>query len=103
MPSWLPSLSFLNRNKDPMATKTETPATTESTKTDKTCKIQGQKAQLSAASACEQEQTSCPEQVCCEKIRERAYYKWEQAGYPEGDGSNFWLEAEAELQAETAK
>jgi hypothetical protein len=87
-----------------MATKTETPATiTEPNKTQ-TCKVPTQKAQLSAsASACEQNSEQCPEQVCCEKIRERAYYKWEQAGYPEGDGANFWLEAEAELQAETAE
>ena len=30
-------------------------------------------------------------------IRELAYAKWEKAGWPAGDGINFWLEAEAEL------
>ena len=30
-------------------------------------------------------------------IREIAYSKWEQAGWPIGDGMNFWLEAEQEL------
>jgi hypothetical protein len=29
-------------------------------------------------------------------IREAAYYKWEQAGRPIGDGVRFWLEAEQE-------
>jgi hypothetical protein len=31
------------------------------------------------------------------KIRELAYQKWELAGYPQGDGINFWLEAEKEV------
>ena len=31
-----------------------------------------------------------------EKIREAAYYKWEVAGCPCGDGVEFWLQAEAE-------
>lgn len=60
-------------------------------------RVTEKRAQLSAT--CESEITT-ETQICCEKIRERAYYKWEQAGYPEGDGSNFWLEAEAELRAE---
>lgn len=32
-------------------------------------------------------------------IRELAYSKWEAAGFPEGDGFDFWLEAERELKA----
>ena len=32
-----------------------------------------------------------------EQIRQRAYQLWEEAGWPEGDGQNFWLQAEAEL------
>jgi hypothetical protein len=32
-----------------------------------------------------------------ETIREIAYYKWQAAGCPCGDGVEFWLEAEAEL------
>jgi hypothetical protein len=31
-------------------------------------------------------------------IRELAYFKWESAGFPEGDGFEFWLEAERELK-----
>jgi hypothetical protein len=83
-----------------MATKMET--ATEAQKTQ-TCKVQsGQKAELSASASCDRETSvDCPEQVCCEKVREQAYYKWEQAGYPSGDGVNFWLEAEAEVQALT--
>ncbi|MBS0266872.1 MAG: DUF2934 domain-containing protein [Planctomycetes bacterium] len=30
-------------------------------------------------------------------IRHRAYYKWEAAGKPAGDGVDFWLAAEQEL------
>jgi hypothetical protein len=32
-------------------------------------------------------------------VRELAYFKWEAAGFPEGDGFDFWLEAERELRA----
>ena len=32
-----------------------------------------------------------------EAIRTRAYALWEAAGYPEGDGVEFWLRAEQEL------
>ncbi len=35
-----------------------------------------------------------------EKIQRLAYDKWEKAGYPEGDGVDFWLEAENEVNAE---
>jgi len=31
-----------------------------------------------------------------QRIRDVAYFKWEQAGRPEGDGSVFWKEAERE-------
>jgi hypothetical protein len=32
-----------------------------------------------------------------QKTRELAYLKWEEAGCPESDGVQFWLDAEAEL------
>lgn len=32
------------------------------------------------------------------QISERAYYLWEKAGRPEGDGQEFWLAAEKELR-----
>lgn len=32
-------------------------------------------------------------------IRELAYFKWEAAGFPAGDGCDFWLEAEREVKA----
>lgn len=32
-----------------------------------------------------------------ERIRERAYHCWEEAGCPVGDGVEFWLKAEAEI------
>ena len=35
--------------------------------------------------------------VCPDDIRLRAYRKWENAGKPNGDGIQFWLEAEKEL------
>lgn len=30
-------------------------------------------------------------------VREKAYLLWEEAGYPEGDGVEFWVRAEREL------
>jgi hypothetical protein len=100
---WLTSI--FNRRTDEMpTTTTKEKETCEATAT--VCRNQPKgKSQLSAT--CETGETTtegqCPAQVCCEKVRERAYYKWEQAGYPSGDGVNFWLEAESELQAETAE
>lgn len=32
-----------------------------------------------------------------QKIRLRAYKKWEDAGCPQSDGVSFWLEAESEI------
>ncbi|WP_145100797.1 DUF2934 domain-containing protein [Anatilimnocola aggregata] len=37
-----------------------------------------------------------------ETIRARAHSKWESAGCPAGDGVEFWLEAEREVNAELA-
>jgi len=42
------------------------------------------------------------EQSCDEfdmAIRELAHQKWEAAGFPAGDGFDFWLEAEREVKA----
>ena len=44
---------------------------------------------------------SCP--AGDEAIRELAYRKWEAAGCPAGDGFDFWLEAEQEVNAERAE
>lgn len=40
-----------------------------------------------------------PIETCSDKqkVRELAYKKWQQAGEPNGDGVNFWLDAEKEL------
>jgi hypothetical protein len=35
-----------------------------------------------------------------EAIRARAYQLWEAAGRPDGEGVEFWLEAERELAAQ---
>lgn len=32
-----------------------------------------------------------------DSIREKAYALWEEAGRPEGDGVEFWIEAERQL------
>ena len=32
-----------------------------------------------------------------ERIRELAYYLWEEAGRPDCDGSSFWIEAEKQF------
>ncbi|MCA9062319.1 MAG: DUF2934 domain-containing protein [Planctomycetaceae bacterium] len=37
--------------------------------------------------------------ACEDAIRALAYEKWETAGCPTGDGFDFWLEAERELNA----
>ena len=34
-----------------------------------------------------------------EAVRARAYFLWDQAGRPDGDGSEFWHRAEKELTA----
>lgn len=41
----------------------------------------------------------CPSDEFNMAIRELAYYKWEAAGFPAGDGLNFWLEAEREINS----
>ena len=43
-----------------------------------------------------------PVQNVDDAIRLAAYYKWEQAGRPCGDGVHFWLEAEREFRAAEA-
>lgn len=48
-----------------------------------------------------EEQPCSSPAACCETIREAAYYKWEAAGCPCGDGTEFWLQAEAELAAKS--
>ncbi|MBY0461298.1 MAG: DUF2934 domain-containing protein [Gemmataceae bacterium] len=35
-----------------------------------------------------------------EQVRARAYFLWEQAGRPDGDGAEFWVRAEQELAAQ---
>lgn len=37
------------------------------------------------------------------KIGIEAYYLWEKAGYPDGDGGNFWFEAEKIVLASLKK
>lgn len=46
----------------------------------------------------------CGDTTCClvEKVRERAYQLWQQAGEPDTDGSEFWFDAEAELAEQFA-
>jgi len=37
--------------------------------------------------------------TCCQTaVRELAYSKWEGAGRPDGDGVEYWVEAEKEVQ-----
>jgi Protein of unknown function (DUF2934) len=36
-----------------------------------------------------------------EQVRQLAYLKWEAAGRPDGDGIDYWLEAEQELRKTT--
>lgn len=41
----------------------------------------------------------CDKGLCEHAVRELAYHKWEEAGRPDGDGVEFWLDAESELKA----
>jgi len=41
-----------------------------------------------------------PVNACEEAIRAHAHRKWEAAGCPAGDGFDFWLEAEQEVNVE---
>jgi len=52
-----------------------------------------------AASASNQQ----PTDVCEEAIRTLAHEKWELAGCPAGDGVEFWLDAEQEVNQERSK
>lgn len=36
--------------------------------------------------------------LATDDVRQLAYRKWEEAGRPDGDGAEFWLEAERELK-----
>lgn len=40
----------------------------------------------------------CDQQNHEQAVRELAYHLWERAGRPEGDGSNFWHEAELQFK-----
>ena len=39
-----------------------------------------------------------PSAVSPDEVRTRAYFLWEAAGCPQGDGVRFWLAAERELR-----
>lgn len=41
--------------------------------------------------------------ICQDSVRERAYFIWENAGHPTGDGANFWLLAEEQIREEEKK
>lgn len=45
---------------------------------------------------------SHPAAVDDEQVRARAYLLWQQAGQPDGDGTEFWLRAEQELKSRGA-
>lgn len=64
--------------------------------TKSSCSSLGQVEQLSAEGA----EVCCGSNLCQDAVRERAYLLWEQAGYPSGDGTDFWYAAEQELFAE---
>jgi len=68
-------------------------------KDSKTCCNSNTTAQLDASS-----EISATSGGCCSMssskediIRERAYFLWEEAGRPEGDGIDFWIEAEKQF------
>ena len=72
------------------ATASQTQTQTQKTKTCNT-PYEGVE-QLSATSCCEGTGTCANDSQ--ENVRQLAYSLWEKAGSPEGDGVNFWVDAE---------
>jgi hypothetical protein len=70
------------------------------TQTQKTCPVQGSVEQLSATSESCGSTGCCEATLCQEAVQMRAYFLWDKAGRPEGDGVDFWITAEQELSAE---
>ena len=54
--------------------------------------------QLTAASPARPAVVVPPPAPSEDEIRALAYRKWDEAGRPEGDGSDFWFAAEHELR-----
>lgn len=73
-------------------------ATKETTEKKEQCNFGGSISTLSAETTFE---NTCSESTCEEQIeneiRVLAYLLWEQAGKPEGDGVDYWLQAENEI------
>lgn len=76
-------------------------ATTKQAASQKTSKskefTQAPSEQLSASTG----ESFETEGKCESAIREKAYLLWEAAGYPAGDGVDFWIQAEQALSAES--
>jgi len=86
------------KEEDPMAATATNQTQTQTQQ--KTCPVQGAVEQLSATSeTCQSNENT----LCQDSVRERAYLLWEKAGYPIGDGVDFWITAEQELLADTAE
>jgi len=85
-----------------MATATVPTSTTAPAIQSCSSKVAGPVGELSVGGEvpCCEHTTHEGQSVCEDQIRERAYLKWEAAGYPEGDGVEFWLSAEQELLSE---
>jgi hypothetical protein len=57
--------------------------------------------ELTSAECNESQECSSPaSEICEEDVRTRAYLKWEAAGRPDGDGLDFWVDAEREILGE---
>lgn len=78
-----------------MSSATKTQGTATSVGTSPGAVKGKQKGDLSATGCCHEAHQG--QSVCEDKVRERAYLKWEAAGCPCSDGVSFWLEAESEL------
>lgn len=79
----------------PLATPVAAKRTTSRSKPARTSKpavIDDSRLELQVSAVVAAEAT-----VPADEIRLCAYYKWEAAGRPEGDGLDFWLDAEREL------
>ncbi len=82
--------------------RTTTSKTTASTTPPKTTTTKGKKASSAeAAPKAVQAMAAAPmttRPAGLEEIRRHAYWLWERAGRPAGDGAQFWIQAERELR-----
>lgn len=94
-----------NKEEETMAATSQKQAQKATDKNfSQTCSLEAvEQLSISSDMSLESGENCCETQIQCEdSVREKAYLLWEAAGYPEGDGVDFWLQAEQALSSEDA-